>query len=344
MSQNETIDLGAMAKTLWSRRILFLKVWAAVFVVASLVIISVPRTYSSQVKLAPELDNSAMGGALGSVAAEFGFDVGSMSTTDAISPELYPELLMTNDFVVPLFDIPVVTFDGELRTTYYDYLDRHQRTAWWNYPIGWLKRLLPKPSEPVGAAMQGGAPRDSIRHLTRREDQIAQAIRGSIHCSIDRKTSLITVVVTDQDREICATVADSLRVHLQQFIIKYRTQKANIDVAYYTRLLEESNADYRAALKNYAQALDANKFVSLESVRLQLQDMKSDVDQKQALMQLTSNQLQQARARLQQRTPAFTTLESPAVPLKAKGPKRMLFVLAMLVLATMATAAKVLYK
>ena len=46
-------------------------------------------------------------------------------------------------------------------------------------------------------------------------------------------------------------------------------------------------------------------------------------------------QLDAARAKVQERTPAFTTLKGAAVPLKPSGPKRMFFVLGMLILATM---------
>lgn len=43
--------------------------------------------------------------------------------------------------------------------------------------------------------------------------------------------------------------------------------------------------------------------------------------------QQVSMQLQLARAKLQERTPAFTTLQSASVPLKPAGPKRMIFVM-----------------
>ena len=40
------------------------------------------------------------------------------------------------------------------------------------------------------------------------------------------------------------------------------------------------------------------------------------------------------QARLQENTPVFTVLQSASVPKKAAGPRRVIFVLAMLVLAT----------
>jgi LPS O-antigen subunit length determinant protein (WzzB/FepE family) len=49
-------------------------------------------------------------------------------------------------------------------------------------------------------------------------------------------------------------------------------------------------------------------------------------------------QLQATKVKLQEKTPAFTTLKSATVPIRPAGPKRMLFVLGMMVLASMATA------
>ena len=48
-------------------------------------------------------------------------------------------------------------------------------------------------------------------------------------------------------------------------------------------------------------------------------------------------QYQAAKAKVQERTPAFTIVKGAAVPVKASGPKRMIFVISMLFLAFIAT-------
>jgi hypothetical protein len=50
-----------------------------------------------------------------------------------------------------------------------------------------------------------------------------------------------------------------------------------------------------------------------------------------------NTQLQQAINKVQERTPAFTTLKGAEVPVKASSPKRMIFVVGMLFLAFIAT-------
>ena len=53
-------------------------------------------------------------------------------------------------------------------------------------------------------------------------------------------------------------------------------------------------------------------------------------------------QYQAAKAKVQERTPAFTVVKGAAVPVKPTGPKRMLFVLGMVILAFFGTIAYLL--
>ena len=49
-------------------------------------------------------------------------------------------------------------------------------------------------------------------------------------------------------------------------------------------------------------------------------------------------------ASAQEKTPAFTTLKSAIVPVKPAGPKRMLFVAGMLILASVVTSGLILLR
>jgi LPS O-antigen subunit length determinant protein (WzzB/FepE family) len=55
-----------------------------------------------------------------------------------------------------------------------------------------------------------------------------------------------------------------------------------------------------------------------------------------------NTQLEAAKAKVQERTPAFTMLKGASVPIKPAGPKRMLFVIFMLAVATLATTTYIL--
>lgn len=126
-NNNEVIDLRVVFKKIMDNKMLYFKVMPIVFVLSCAYILCIPRTYTSSLSLAPEVNNgSGLSGSIGSIASSFGFDLSSMETSDAINPMLYPDLMEDNGFVVGLFDIKVVSANGEIKCNYYNYLAKHQ--------------------------------------------------------------------------------------------------------------------------------------------------------------------------------------------------------------------------
>jgi LPS O-antigen subunit length determinant protein (WzzB/FepE family) len=72
--------------------------------------------------------------------------------------------------------------------------------------------------------------------------------------------------------------------------------------------------------------------------------LEGELALKQNSLTAMETQLQATKVKLQEKTPAFTTLKSATVPIKPTGPKRMLFVLGMLILTSVATAGYILKK
>ena len=76
---------------------------------------SIPK-YTVTVKLAPEVQGGkpSLGG-LGSLASMAGINMGSMNSADAMSPELYPDIVQSVPFMTELFDVEVRTARDERR-------------------------------------------------------------------------------------------------------------------------------------------------------------------------------------------------------------------------------------
>jgi hypothetical protein len=325
----EVIDLRIYARKLWARKKLFFKVLPLVFVLSCIYILGVPRTYTSSCSLAPELGNSMTGSStLGSIASAFGFDINNMQTNDAITPLLYPDLMNDNGFVTGLFDIQVETLDGEIKATYHDYLKLHQKQNIWTFPFRWLKNLLPTKQTGNGT---GGA--FNPYQLSKPEDDVASAVRNNISFSIDKKTGVILISTSAQDPLVCKTIADSVQERLQRFITDYRTSKARIDYEYYKELTDDAWNEYRNVRQQYGRLSDSNTNVVLRSRGLEIEDLENDMQQKYTAYTTFNTQLQAAKARIQERTPAFTVIQGACVPIKAEKPKRMIFVAGMVFFA-----------
>ena len=121
----ESIDIVSLIKKLWARKKTFFIVWAVTFGLSLLWILPQPRYYRCNVSLAPEAYGDNVGG-ISSLASNFGLNLGGQGT-DAIYPQLYPELMQSPEFVVGLFSIRVKTYKDSIDTDYATYLRRYQK-------------------------------------------------------------------------------------------------------------------------------------------------------------------------------------------------------------------------
>ena len=325
------IDLKQVLRKILQKKMMIIISTIATAIISSIIIVCVPREYTSQVLLAPEDDGSS-GSTLSEIASSFGFDFGSMRSSDAIYPLLYPDLFKSNDFVVGLLETRVVTLDGSLDTTYLEYLMNHQKYAPWKPVINSVMRFLkpaPRTTNAVSPKKDGIDP----FMLSYKEFLIVKKVKENIKCTVDKKTNVITIDVTDQDALICATMADSACARLQNFITQYRTSKARADLEYYTKLTDDAKQDYREAVKTYSDYCDSHKGMVLQAYISRRDELESEMNTKYDILTALNAQIQSAKARIQEKTPAFTMLQNASVPVKPSSPKRMIFVFCMTLLA-----------
>jgi capsule polysaccharide export protein KpsE/RkpR len=200
-----------------------------------------------------------------------------------------------------------------------------------------LKSLFTTVPEPVE-----GQKIDPFR-LTKEQADIVKALDQKIVCDVDKKTMMITINVTDQDPVICAQMADSVQMRLQEFITQYRTKKARVDLEYNKKLFAEAKARYEKARKQYAGFSDANQRVFLESVQSQKSALANEMQLQYQAYSQVSAQLMAAEAKVQEDTPAFTTLQDATVPVQKSGPKRGSMCILFTFLAFLGTSIYILY-
>lgn len=341
--EESSIDFGQIFAALKKYKRLYYKVLPITFVVGCILMLSIPNYYKCEVMLAPELSSSGSRNSLSSLAASFGMKLGTGAVgNEALFPTLYPDLMNSVDFKTSLFNIPVHKKDSVRMMPYYDYLVNEQKSPWWSEAIGGTMRFLISllPLE-----------QDSIdQHhvdpfmLTKQQTDIVKMIDKKVVCDVDQKTMVITIDVTDQDPLIAATIADSVKVRLQDFITEYRTKKAKVDLEYNRKLFKEAKERYDKARRLYASFADANQDMILQSARTKLIDLENDMQLKYNAYTTVANQLTAAEAKVQEETPAFTTLQSATVPVKKAGPARAKMVLIFLFLAFLGTSVYILHK
>ncbi|MBQ1909344.1 MAG: chain-length determining protein [Bacteroidaceae bacterium] len=340
MSNNNKSDFAVLtevAQILSQKKKAYVKILATTFVLSCVIILSQPRYYTCEVKLAPEWGTDVPAGGIGSIAASFGFDLSSMQSSDAIYPMLYPELFESPEFLVPLFDVEVARIDGSLRTTYHDYLKLHQKRNPLTYPIRKTIALVKKAFEEKNVRNAADTEKVNPFYLSKKDYGVMKLITDKVRCIVDKKNNVVSITVKDQDALICATMADSIREHLQNFIIEYRTRKARQDVAHYQVLRDSALMEYREATNAYSAYCDRHQNATLQAAISKRDQLENDMGMMLTKYQTMSGQLENAKAKVQEQTPAFTVIKSPTVPIRPAGPKRMIFVAAMLIIAALGT-------
>ena len=239
-----------------------------------------------------------------------------------------------------MFNVRISTADGSLNTTYYDYLKNHQKKPWWGGFTSWLRNLLTFKKE---SSSNGGGQFDPYQ-FSKKDDAIAEKIRGNIKLSIDKKTGVITINAQDQDPRVCRCISDSVILGLQEFITAYRTNKARRDLDFYTALADSAKIEFENASRKYGSFTDANQGVILESLITRRNNLQRDVDLKYTTYSSLVSQREVAKGKLQERTPAFTLLKGAATPILPAGPKRVRFVMAMMVLSFIVVSAWIIRK
>ena len=343
--EEQEIDLLELAGKVWAERRLVLK-WCGVAVVVALIVgFSIPKEYTTTVMLAPEVEGGSRSlGGLSSLAGMAGINVNAGESSDALYPELYPDIVSSVGFTTELFPVSVEDEEGELKTTLYNYLKEEQRSPWWSailsLPfkcIGWITSLFrDEEEENVGQGI------DPFR-LTKDETDVVKMLNERISVSVDKKTSVITLSVTMQDPLISATMTDTVMQKLQNYITEYRTNKARHDLDFTQKLYDEAQKKYYVAQQAYADYVDMNQNISLRSVQTRQERLQNEMNLAYNLYNQTAQQLQLAKAKVQENTPVYTIVQAATVPLKASKPSKLMILVGFVFLAGVMSVGWVLF-
>lgn len=304
---------------------------AGVGVVLGIIIaLSIPKQYTVTVTLSPEMGGDKAGGGLASLASSFLGGAATSNSPDALNATLAPDIVASTPFILELFNTRVQTLDGELDTTLVAYLDE-QKSPWWGYikaapgmAIGAIKSLFTEETDTASVL--------NPFQLTQKEASKVEAIKQSITTEVDKKTAKTTISVTLQDPKVTAIVADSVVAKLQQYIIDYRIKKAKEDCAYLEELCHERQQEYYQAQSKYAHYFDSNRNIAFQSIRAEQERLQNDMNLAYQVYSQVAQQLQVARAKIQEEKPVFAVVEPATVPLQPSGVSRKMILIVVIIL------------
>ena len=304
-------------------------------IIGIIVAVSIPKQYTVEVTLSPEMGNDKAGGLSGLAASFLGSGVSMGDGTDALNASLSADIVSSTPFLLELSNMKVPVSKSE-EISLSSYLDE-ESSPWWSYVIGFpgmviggVKSLfIEDEDETISSdkASQGAI------ELSKKESKKIETLKKMIIASVDKKSSMTTVSVTFQDPKVAAIVADSVVNKLQEYIIDYRTSKSKEDCLYLEKLFKERQQEYYAAQKKYADYMDSHDNIILQSVRAEQERLQNDMSLAYQVYSQVASQLQVARAKVQEEKPVFAVVEPAVVPLEPSGTSRKVYVLAFIFLS-----------
>ena len=329
------IDLiGILRKIIGIRKTIY-KAAGIGLVVGIIVAISNPKQYTVGVTLSPEMGGSKGGGLSGLAASFLGSGVSMNEGTDALNASLSADIVSSTPFLLELSTMKIPALKGGTMTLNV-YLDE-ESSPWWGYVIGLPGMVIGGVKSLFTEEESESVPSDKANlgtiELSKKESEKIEALKKKILASVDKKTSMTTVSVTLQNPKVAAVVADSVVRKLQEYIIDYRTTKAKEDCLYLERLFKERQQEYYDAQKKYADYMDSHDNIILQSVRAEQERLQNDMSLAYQVYSQVANQLQVARAKVQEEKPVFAVVEPAVIPLYPSGTSRKIYVLAFIFLS-----------
>lgn len=314
-----TIDWMDILRRIYAIRKTLYKAAGVGVILGILIALSIPQKYTVTVTLSPEMSGDKAGG-LASLASSFLGGSASSGSNDALNVTLAPDIVASTPFILELFNTKVQTLDGKLDTILVAYLGE-QKQPWWGYikaapgmAIGAIKSLFSEETDTNSVL--------NPFQLTEKEYQKVEGLRKIITADVDKKTAKTSISVTLQDPKVTAIVADSVVAKLQQYIIDYRIKKAKEDCAYLEELYKERQQEYYDAQSKYAHYFDSNRNIAFQSVRAEQERLQNDMSLAYQVYSQVAQQLQVARAKIQEEKPVFAVVEPATVPLEPSGTSR----------------------
>ena len=334
--QTENVSFLNMIVTLWSKRQLIIKCCIVGSILGLVVGFSLPKIYQTQVTFAPETEQK-LGAGVSSIASMMGMSLDN--SVDAISVDMFPDVIASTPFLFDLFTLPVETNDG-LRVDLLNYMKDYKKKTLWSHVVGAPFKFI---RWAVGTAKEDENVELNVINLPKSERSVLKYFRENINIELDKKTGKAEISVRMQDPLVAATVLNAVVDNLRLYMSDYRTSKDRQDIQNLQKICEQRKMEYYQAQKAYADFADQNKKLVLLRVQAEQLKLQQEMNLAYEVYSQVATQLEAARIKEQQAKPVFVILEPVSIPLKKVEPSKLKLLVGYTFLAFVLACAWILF-
>lgn len=339
-----------LIRNVWTSRWLLLKVCCMGVVIGIVIISGIPKEYTANTLIAPESTRRSSSSGMSALADMAGIDMDSSTEQDAIYPSLYPAIVNSTPFLIRLFEVKVRGQKDSTTITLARYLQERQKKPWWSIVTSAPSKLVSLVTSMFRTTPEAEKDKTEVKiktvpfRLTRTEAGIAGAIASRINIGVDKKKRTITIFVTMQDPLVAATVADTVRVHLKEYVTEYRTSKARRILKYTEELCKEAQEEYYTAQEKYTRYADTNRGLSSMTSRAELVKLQNEMNLAFSIYNQMEQQVQVAKAKVEKETPVYAVIQPVSLPRVPSKPRKIMILAGCILLSGAGSVVWILFR
>ena len=332
VAQEQEIDLIALVKRLWAKRIFIIYVTAGFMVLGLLVALFSKKEYTASTIFVPQTSQQRGGSSISSLASLAGINLGQMGG-DMLSPTVYPQLLSNVDLIKELMYTPVKFEEWPEKITLYDYYTdpEYNKMTFFGavkkYTIGLpgviIGAIKGKDEENVDAAGL-----DGLAVYTEREYQCKKVLSDLISVSINDKDGYIELSVRMPEAVAAAEVATTVFNLLEKYVTEYKIEKAKATLDFVNDRFNEAKEDFEQKQLSYAKFGDANRGQLTATAQITEDRLRKEYDMANTIYTELARQKTQVELQVKEDTPVLSVVQPIVVPFERSKPRRAIILIA----------------
>ena len=321
--EEDSIDIVALIKNIWSERKLIAKVTISFFIIGCIVALSSTVLYTSQTTFVPQVsdDQTTSNNKIGSLASLAGINLNPTEiTSDSyLSPLLYTNIIDSEEFSLNLLTEELINLNAE-KFTVKEYLLSKESSFNFN-PIGFIKKYT------IGLFLNNEISEvnsDILKNYNFISDEdyyLLFSFRKKFRVELNEKEGFINVFAMDEDAFVSSQLVELITKSLQSKIIDIRTNKVKERLEFSKEQYELKQGEFDILQKKLAGFKDSNKSISTARFMAELQKLESEYQLQQSILINLASEYNNNKIKLNKDTPIFSVIDEVSVPNSKSEPK-----------------------
>lgn len=258
------------------------------------------KEYKASAKILPEYQANLMGN-LSELASLAG--INTRNRTEAIRPDLYPEIIKSTPFLIHALSSKVKGQDGK-EILLFDYLTKDYKER----PAHFAN------IDPTG---------DSVLTLSKSQQSVLKGLRRRIEVTMAKMTGVISISSEMPDPYIAAEVNSLAVRYVRNFVSEYRLTKEGDKAAFLKEQMREAKGNLENAETALSAFKDANRNIYTNAGRVREQRLQAEFMRLQGVYSELSRQYELSRLQAEQIAPVVEVLEPSIVPYATSKPRHL---------------------